>query len=51
MENITDIYSQSNVNNPGQFAFRIDDVTPPPGCDNTNSMHVQTHTYVHTYIQ
>jgi len=49
MENITDIDTQSNVNNPGQFAFRIDDVMPPPGCDSTNSMCSNTHlrTYMH----
>jgi len=50
MENITDIDTQSNVNNPGQFVFRIDDTVPPPGCNSTSGMHVQTHTYTHAYV-
>ena len=40
MENITEIDTVSNLNNPGQFVFRIDDTVPPPDCDNITGMYV-----------
>ena len=39
-ENISLIDTASNVNISGQFVFRIDDTSPPPGCNNAVGTYV-----------
>ena len=48
MQNISLIDTASNVNISGQFVFRIDDTSPPPGCSNTVGMYDKI-TYMRTY--
>ena len=49
MENVTNIDTVSNINIPGQFVIRIDDIMPPPGCSNTIGM--QNIHQCHTPVQ
>ena len=47
LENITDIDTVSNINIPGQFVIRIDDIMPPPGCSTIGMQNIhQCHTPV-----
>lgn len=46
LENITDIDIVSNINIPGHFIFRIDDVVSEPGCTNTIGMQCEVHTII-----
>ena len=47
MENITDIDIVTNLNIPGHFIFRIDDLVPQTGCSNTIGMQVM---YTHSFL-